>query len=154
MWLKAVIAARLYASLSVFFTSSRVFNVSPFTTTVARKRGAWGGPSRVKSYNGSAHRRFWHSSCGRDLYISARGLGFLVQEQNFCFRNEFHLCTNEFPASLTNDRPRETAMEGGHSESEGVMVAAMGLGETSTPSDHPPTPSDHPSSPSPVDDPS
>jgi hypothetical protein len=41
------------------------------TTTVARKRGVWAGPSRVGSYIGGAHRRFWHSSCSRDLNICA-----------------------------------------------------------------------------------
>jgi hypothetical protein len=152
MWLKAIIAARLYASLSVFFPSSRVLNVSPFTTTVAKKRGAWGGPSRVKSYNDSAHRRFWHSSCSRDLYISARGLGFLAKERNFCFRNEFHLCTNEFPASLTKDRPRETATKGGHSESEGGHLESKFLPVPSQQPSPPQTPSDHPPSSSPVDD--
>jgi hypothetical protein len=71
---KAAIAVRLYASLSDFSPSSRELNLSPFTMTVAWKRGAWAGPSRVGSYNDDAHRRFWHSSCSRDLYIPAAAI--------------------------------------------------------------------------------
>jgi hypothetical protein len=70
LW-KAAMEARLCASLADRAPSSGDRNSTPLTATVARKSGTWSGPSRVSLNTGGAHRRCWHSSCSRDLCISA-----------------------------------------------------------------------------------
>lgn len=70
-WSKAALAAMLCASLADRAASSGVRNSTPLTETVAPKSGAWARPAHRWVYSGGAHRRCWHSSCSRDLYILA-----------------------------------------------------------------------------------